>query len=400
VGGPVPAITTQPVNVAVVASGQAVFSVAATGAEPIFYQWRRNGSVLPNASGATLILSNVQFSQAGNYTVLVYNENGSRESDPAMLTVLIPAQVLTQPTNRLVRIRPDPLSAPQTNVSFTVFASSTTPIRYQWRFNGVSIPGATNTSLTVTNVQLVQEGVYDAAITDGAGTIFSAPAYLQPLITPVVVRAPLSQNVGAGGEVTLSISISGHPAPFTYEWRRGSTGVLTNVTAATNNFYSFSVPTVSTSLTYRVVVRNLANPQPGVASSVATITVLPDTDNDGIPDAWEVAYNLGTNDVADAALDVDGDGMTNWEEYVAGTDPWDALSYLRIDGTNGGGGTLLSFGSVANKTYTVEYTEALGSGVWSKLADVPARSINGIESMIDPRSTAGRYYRLVTPRQP
>jgi hypothetical protein len=226
--------------------------------------------------------------------VLVYNEHGSVESEVAMLTVLTPANITVQPTNRMVRVRPDPAAAPNTNVSFTIVASSTTPIRLQWRFNGALIPGATNSNYTVTNVQLSHEGVYDTAVTDGAGTIFSAPAYLQPLITPVFVRTPASQEVAAGGQVTLSAAVNGHPPPFTYEWRRGAVSAITNITVATNNFYAFTAPSVPTSVVYRVVVKNLAALQPGIAS-VATITVQADSDTDGLPDGWEIAHNLDAN---------------------------------------------------------------------------------------------------------
>jgi CotH kinase protein/Lamin Tail Domain/Chitobiase/beta-hexosaminidase C-terminal domain/Immunoglobulin domain/Bacterial TSP3 repeat len=400
IGGPTPVITAQPVSVAVVATREATFNVAATGPAPIFYQWRHNGTPLLNANNPTLLLTNLQFSQAGNYTALVFNENGSVESDIATLNVLVPANILAQPTNRFVKIRPDPGAAPETNVTFTVVASSTTPIRYQWRFNGTDISGATNRSLTVTNVQLSHEGVYDATLTDAAGTIFSGAAYLQPLITPFVVRQPASQNVAVGAPVTLSVAVGGHPKLFTYEWRRGGSRVFTNVTTATINFYTATVPNVATSLTFSVIVKNLANSQPGIISGTATITVLLDTDNDGLPDAWEAAYGFATNNAANATLDSDGDGMSNWQEYVAGTDPTNALSYLKIDSLTAAGGATISFGTIANKTYTVHYTDALGSGLWSKLADVPAQTTNATEAVFDPSYTSGRYYRLATPRQP
>jgi hypothetical protein len=376
-----------------------MFSVEATGPEPIFFQWRRNGVPLPGANSSTLLLTNVRFTDAGNYTALVYNENGSLESDVATLTVLLPANILAQPTNRFVRIRPDPNSAPQTNVTFVVVATSTTPIRYQWRFNGTDISGATNSSFTVTNLQLDHEGFYSASLTDGAGTIFSAAAYLQPLITPVVVRQPTSQEVVAGGAVTLSLAVSGHPAPFTYEWRRGSIGVFTNVTSATQSFFNLTMPNMATSLAYRVVVKNLANNQPGIISGTATITVLLDSDGDGLPDAWETTHGLGTNNVADAALDGDGDSMANWQEYVAGTDPTDPLSYLKIDSVSFNGGASVTFGVVSNKTYTVQFTDALGQDPWSRLSDVTARTNNAVESVFDPGYTDHRAYRLVTPRQ-
>jgi hypothetical protein len=399
-GGPPPVITRQPASVAVVASREATFSVVVAGTEPLYFQWRRNGAALPNAVGSTLTLTNLQFSQAGNYTVLAYNEYGSVESDIATLTVLVPATILAQPTNRFVKIRPDPSAASNTNVPFVTLASSTTPLRYQWRFNGGMIAGATNNSYTVTNVQLIHEGLYDTAVTDNAGTIFSRGAYLQPLITPVLERPPVGQTVVAGGKVTLSAAVSGYPPPFTYEWRRGSLPLVTNVTVASNTFYSFTAPNISTSLPFRVVVKNLAAQQPGVASSAVTVTVLLDSDNDGLPDVWEAAYHLATNDLADAAFDSDGDGMANWQEYVAGTDPLDALSYLRVDSLTLAGGANISFGGKSNKTYTVQYTDALTNGVWLRLGDFAARTNNATETIFDPNYVGGRYYRLATPRQP
>ena len=52
-----------------------------------------------------------------------------------------------------------------------------------------------------------------------------------------------------------------------------------------------------------------------------TVDGLPDTDGDGLPDAYEIAHGLNPNDPNDAALDSDGDGLTNLEEYFFHTDP-------------------------------------------------------------------------------
>jgi probable HAF family extracellular repeat protein len=48
---------------------------------------------------------------------------------------------------------------------------------------------------------------------------------------------------------------------------------------------------------------------------------LPDSDGDGLPDAWETQYGLDPQSPADAAVDTDSDGLTNYQEYQAGTDP-------------------------------------------------------------------------------
>src|SRR4030095_2947564 len=151
--------------------------------------------------------------------------------------------------------------------------------------------------------------------------------------------------------------------------------------------------------TYRVVVRNLANPQPGVPSLNATIITAPDADGDRIPDSWETQYGLNPAGAADASLDSDGDGLTNRQEYEAGTDPTDNSSYLKVDLSPAHGAAVISFGAVSNKTYSIQYTDGLGSG-WLKLTDVIARSVNRVEMITNSPASGGRFYRAVTPQQP
>jgi hypothetical protein len=82
-----PSITTQPTNQTVTVGGTATFSVTASGAPPLSYQWNFNGTNLSGATNQTLTLTNVRPSQAGNYAVLVTNVSGSILSSNAMLTV-------------------------------------------------------------------------------------------------------------------------------------------------------------------------------------------------------------------------------------------------------------------------------------------------------------------------
>lgn len=168
-------------------------------------------------------------------------------------------------------------------------ASAASPLRYQWRFNGLELSGATNTSLTISNVQPADGGAYDVKITSAEGAVLSAAARLYPLVTPVILRQPLSQAVVAGGTVTLSVAFTGSPAPFSNEWRRSSTPVATHVLNLNESvdFLTFTVPNAPTTVQYRAWIRNLATSASGISSATATITVLADANANGLPDVWE-----------------------------------------------------------------------------------------------------------------
>jgi hypothetical protein len=137
-----------------------------------------------------------------------------------------------------------------------------------------------------------------------------------------------------------------------------------------------------------------ASPTPGPQASPV------DSDGDGMPNAWEDAYGFDPFNPADAALDSDSDGLTNLQEFQAGTNPRDRQSVLRFDsialapdGTN----LVLRFTAAANQTYTVEFTDALGAGVWQGLFDIDAAPTNRVIQLLVPASGPMRFYRIRTP---
>ncbi|MCX8091560.1 MAG: immunoglobulin domain-containing protein, partial [Verrucomicrobiae bacterium] len=89
-----PFIVTHPRSTNVLVGSTVTFSVVAGGTEPLSYQWRFNGTNLPGATAPTLTLTNVQFSQAGAYSVLVTNALGSALSSNATLTLSFPTAVV------------------------------------------------------------------------------------------------------------------------------------------------------------------------------------------------------------------------------------------------------------------------------------------------------------------
>lgn len=129
-----------------------------------------------------------------------------------------------------------------------------------------------------------------------------------------------------------------------------------------------------------------------------------DTDGDGLPDAWERLYFGSINDPrATPDADPDGDGFSNLQEYLAGTNPLDPNSLLRLESANLSNGALaLHFNAVAGHSYSVLWRTDADAGVWLKLADVAPAAHDGPVVVNDATFTAApaRYYRLVTPQVP
>ena len=145
-----------------------------------------------------------------------------------------------------------------------------------------------------------------------------------------------------------------------------------------------------------------SNTQHFLRPTPAAMNALPnaDSDADSMPDAWEVANGLDPATPADAALDADHDGMTNLQEYLAGTDPQDAASRFTQAISVDGAAPTIRFIAQAGRAYTVQVSNTLES--WSKLSDVAAQAVT-VEVAVADTTAAGvskRFYRIITPSQP
>jgi len=269
-------------------------------------------------------------------------------------------------------------------------------LRYQWQFNLAPLTGATNRSLSLTNVQLADAGSYTVVVQDQIGSVVSSPASLHIVMAPTFLSPPQSQSVVVGDPVTFEVSVVGTP-PLGFRWRRGVATVVPFTLG--KSFFTITNVTTFDAGSYAVIVTNPVNTV-GVISAAAVLTVLADTDGDRLPDSWEFANQFNPNAAGDGTNDVDGDSLSNRQEYLAGTDPRDALSYLKVDRLTAGSGGLptLEFRAVSNKTYSILWRPSLDSGNWFVLTNVTAYPTNRLERVMD--NTPGvekRIYRLATP---
>ena len=178
--------------------------VAARGAAPLTYQWYQNSVAISGATNATYRIASSQTTDAGDYTVVVTNNNGSVTSNIATLTVHGYPVISAQPVSQAV-------SAGNT-ATFTVIATSDTPLTYQWTKDGANladgdrISGSTSATLTVSTAQTSDAGSYTVVVTNTTGSVTSLAVTLA--VIPVLSSGGIV-SISAGGAYNLLLGSDG-----------------------------------------------------------------------------------------------------------------------------------------------------------------------------------------------
>jgi hypothetical protein len=139
---------------------------------------------------------------------------------------------------------------------------------------------------------------------------------------------------------------------------------------------------------------------PATTWSYTVLAAAPDSVGDGIPDWWRARHFGGfgrtTNSVSCASCDPDGDGVVNYVEYIADTNPSNAASYFIIEGVSYNPGYAVFFQSSPNRKYTLEFTTNVSYGAWSSVPSQTGISgSGGMDALTDPSPTGPqRFYRI------
>ena len=263
--GPPPVVVTQPIGATRIVGQSVTFTVAASGSGPLSYQWYLNGSPIAGANNTTLVLPSVKATDAGTYTAGVRNAAGEVLSNAALLTVnpaLIAPVITAQP-------QPVTVSAGQT-AQFSVTATGTAPLAYQWQRNGVNIAGSTALNCSVVNAQSANVGSYRVIVSNAAGSVTSTAATLtvNPAVQlPVVLTQPAAATRSVGQSVTFTIAASGSGS-IAYQWYLDGIPIA----GANAASYTMSAVALTDAGAYTAGVRNTAGE---VLSSPAVLVVNP-----------------------------------------------------------------------------------------------------------------------------
>jgi len=289
-----PSFTSQPVSQTVDEGTSVTFTVEVAGTPAPTLQWRKDGVDLPGQTSTTLSLSSVTTADAGNYSCVATNAAGTATSATATLTVNVPPppppadvapSFTTHPTSQTV--------TEGANVTFTVEATGTPAPSYQWRHDGIDLPGQTGNTLTLTNVTTADAGSYSCVASNSAGSTTSNTATLTvnattPTPPPPTTSAPsfstqpTSLTVDEGSTATFSVAVAGTPSP-SLQWQKdgvdlpgetGTTLTLTNVTSADAGAYGCVATNTAGSATSHLAILTVNVPTPTPPPASATFSII------------------------------------------------------------------------------------------------------------------------------
>ncbi len=365
-------ITTQPSTVSACTGQPATLTVAASGTGPLTYAWRKDGSPIAGATAASLSFASLSASDSGSYDCVVTGPCNSVTSSAVAINVGTAPSVTTQPAN--VNLCEGQAA------SLSVAASGTAPLTFQWKRDGVEVPGATSSTLSFSSLTSADAGSYTCVVTNGCSSATSSAATVTVRQRVVITLQPQSVTACVGSSVSFSISATG-AGPLTFQWKRNGT----NISGATTASLSFTSVTASQAGTFTCEVTGSCG---SLLSSAATLTVQSPLIWSQQPSSASAAVGQSVTLTAQAS----GVGSIVYQWRKNG---------INIQGATS---TSLVFASLApsdSGTYVCVATGSCGS-VTSNAAEILAITPAGVSAgrcspvqLIDPSGAAGDFFGAV-----
>ena len=356
----------------------ATFSVSAHGTAPLSYQWQRGTNDLAGATAASYTTAATVTGDSGaTFRVVVTNAAGKVTSDAARLTVNPASQgtapsITTAPAAQTV-------NAGQT-ATFTVAATGTAPLAYQWQRGTTAIPGATAASYTTAPTVAGDSGAtFRVAVTNAAGSVTSAAATLTVRSKPTITSQPASQTVTIGQAATFTVAATG-TAPLTYQWRKNGA----DLTGATSASYTTPAATAGDSgATFQVVVTNaagFATSDPATLTVNAANIVTTYVYKDGVVNAAfaaQVWSGCGTGNPNTSATFA-GSTVASFDLTCSGANGWDAGIFQDGNGFSLADYDTLSFDIGSASSAGMANLKVYLDGATASLGTVTAGALNHV----------------------
>ena len=317
-----PGITGHPLDQSVTEDNAATFSVAATGSSPLDYQWQRGGVDILGATGDMYTTPATTLADNGAlFSCVVSNTAGSAISNAATLTVnaAIPPGITSHPSDKSV--------TEGDKAIFSVAATGSSPLSYQWQRDGENIPGATDAIYTTPAATLLDSGTeFRCVVTNTAGSATSNAAKLTVnVMPPDITTHPSDKSVTENGTATFSVAATGS-SPLSYQWQRDGENILDE----TDSIYTVPVATLlDNGAVFRCIVTNTAG---SVTSNDAVLSVTVTTPPRAFNDKADTTR--GTAVVIDVvANDTDSDGSIVPSSCTVTSGPSSGTIVEQVDGT-------------------------------------------------------------------
>ena len=271
------------------------------------------------------------FDPAGNFDSTNPVASGASQQ---FFRLLVGGTLPPSPTGPTIQTQPQSQTVTEGNdATFTVAATGTAPLSYQWYFNtNTMLANATNATLTVPNSDAGDLGSYSVAVSNSVGSVTSAFATLTVTApsAPTITNQPAPQTVTVGQTAVFSVIATG-TSPLIYQWYFNTNTVLAGGTNAT-----LTLPNAQTNEagSYSVIVTNSLG---AVTSVVATLTV---STNVSSPPNFEMSGYATMNGGATGGQGGATVTVSNFTDFVAyvgnATTPYiiQVLGTINLGGSN------------------------------------------------------------------
>ncbi|MEA3448442.1 MAG: immunoglobulin domain-containing protein [Bacteroidota bacterium] len=259
-----PIITQQPVDNEVCLHNTVDLNIKANGSEPLYYQWRRNGVDVDdtNASGAqtaNLLIENINEGQSGIYTCYVWNECGDAVSDEAVIEIVMPPNIVSQP---------DPIIVCEgDSAGSEMMVQGDEPFDYYWVNQDAGDTVSNDESLVFNAITEYEAGTYYAIVSNQCEDVFSDAFEVQVFTYPEFTLQPQDIDACHGDSIALEVIVEG-TQPINYMWYKNQSAL----TSETDTILEFDPAQSLETGYYMCVADNLC----------------------GITESDEVLVNIGT----------------------------------------------------------------------------------------------------------